>query len=62
MDLENKEKKHCNSPNFGNLFQFIDDLTAINDGEEFKKALHKNSSRTWVKKAYKFCIPSAKCG
>ena len=26
---------------FGNFFRFIDALTAINDGGEFEKALHK---------------------
>lgn len=37
--MENKEKRPCNSPTNCFFSCFIDDLTAINDGGEFEKAL-----------------------
>ena len=36
-----KRKDLVATQKFGNVFHFIDDLTSINDGREFKKALHK---------------------
>ena len=54
-------RKNVATQKFGNVFHFIDDLTAIKDGGEFRKVLHeihpaeiqlKNENRSTFKTAF----------